>query len=384
MALFGLKFKCFQLHAQRRSSERALLICQIKIRLERCFHAVPPCHLHTHAQLQTRLPTSPLTLDLNAPTRHLLAWVKFALACLIAPKTVIKLLLNKTCPNCHYSTVRLPAGIATFSIIGNNEQNLNLNNRNINHHNNCNDLLVNFLFFVIFFSIIFCYSLLVFSILFSFVLPLFHYNEIIILFPTTLNSPTSPGSDRNCIPHPHTIDPSRQRLIETLAHQRNGYLSHRLLFIPFQPHELTLRTTKRQLTKPHHTERGITSADSLLIEADVSLLENSKYPIPIMAHPPHNTSDLSLDSFLQQIIASKSNKGIKLDFKSTKVVEPAFRCLAKHYANLQNRPLILNADIVAGDYPTPNQPVDAWTFLMLSSTRFPKVSRLMIAPIRVL
>ena len=73
------------------------------------------------------------------------------------------------------------------------------------------------------------------------------------------------------------------------------------------------------------------------------------------------------------MIDSKSNKGIKLDFKSTVVVEPAFRCLAKHYANLQNRPLILNADIVAGDYPTPNQPVDPWTFLILSSTRFPRV-----------
>lgn len=123
----------------------------------------------------------------------------------------------------------------------------------------------------------------------------------------------------------------------------------------------------------HPTKHSRKTADSLLIEADVSLLENSKYPIAIMAHPPAATSDLSLDSFLQQIIASKSKKGIKLDFKSTKVVEPSFRCLAKHYANLQDRPLILNADIVAGDYPTANQPVDAWTFLMLSSTRFPKV-----------
>lgn len=92
-----------------------------------------------------------------------------------------------------------------------------------------------------------------------------------------------------------------------------------------------------------------------------------------MAHPPNNTSDLTMDAFLQQIIDSGCQKGIKLDFKSTKVVEPAFRILAKHYQNLQNQPIILNADILTGDYPTKNQPVDAWTFLMLSSTRFPKV-----------
>jgi len=113
------------------------------------------------------------------------------------------------------------------------------------------------------------------------------------------------------------------------------------------------------------------NSSSLLIEADVSLLE-SKYPVVIMAHPPNLSSDLTLDSFLQKIIDSKSSKGVKLDFKSTKCVEPAFRIIAKHYSNLQNCPLILNADILSGDYVTSNQPVDPWTFLMLSSTRFPK------------
>lgn len=94
-----------------------------------------------------------------------------------------------------------------------------------------------------------------------------------------------------------------------------------------------------------------------------------------MAHPPNITSDLTLESFLEQIIDSGSKKGIKLDFKSTKVVEPSFRVLAKYYQQLQDhRPIILNADCLRGDYLTPNQPVDPWTFLVLSSTRFPKVN----------
>lgn len=93
-----------------------------------------------------------------------------------------------------------------------------------------------------------------------------------------------------------------------------------------------------------------------------------------MAHPPYHTSDLTLDAFLTEIIESKTNKGIKLDFKSTKVVEPAFRILAKHYSNINsNQPVILNADILTGDHGAPNQEVDAWTFLMLASTRFPRV-----------
>lgn len=129
-----------------------------------------------------------------------------------------------------------------------------------------------------------------------------------------------------------------------------------------------------------------------MIEADVNLAETSRYPVPIMAHPPNNTSDLTLEDFLIEIVRSNCSKGIKLDFKSTRVVEPAFRVLARHVDFLKG-PIVLNADILPGELimitissvtinqpylppPGPNNPatpaVDAWTFLMLCRTRFPK------------
>lgn len=52
-----------------------------------------------------------------------------------------------------------------------------------------------------------------------------------------------------------------------------------------------------------------------------------------MAHPPDNTSDLSLDSFLSQILdfnkvkEIQSKKGVKLDFKSIDVFEGSLNYL---------------------------------------------------------
>lgn len=59
---------------------------------------------------------------------------------------------------------------------------------------------------------------------------------------------------------------------------------------------------------------------------------NTAVDIPIMAHPPAKTSDLSLDSFLLQIKNHNDNhkekmKGVKLDFKSTEVFEGALSTL---------------------------------------------------------
>ena len=84
-----------------------------------------------------------------------------------------------------------------------------------------------------------------------------------------------------------------------------------------------------------------------MIEADVTLAETTRYPIPIMAHPPMNMSDITLDDWLLEVVRSETLKGIKLDFKSTRVVEPAFRVLARHSDFLRG-PLILNADVLQG------------------------------------
>lgn len=84
-----------------------------------------------------------------------------------------------------------------------------------------------------------------------------------------------------------------------------------------------------------------------MLEADVSLAETTRYPVPIMSHPPINISDITLEDWLIEVVRADTGKGVKLDFKSTRVVEPAFRVLARH-ADYLKGPLVLNADILPG------------------------------------
>ena len=86
---------------------------------------------------------------------------------------------------------------------------------------------------------------------------------------------------------------------------------------------------------------------TMMIEADVSLGPGG---VPIMAHPPANTSDLSLQLFLDTVLEAtedKAKKGIKLDFKFIEVVEPSLK-IVKDLLDRINMPLWLNADIIAG------------------------------------
>lgn len=140
--------------------------------------------------------------------------------------------------------------------------------------------------------------------------------------------------------------------------------------------------------------------------ADVSLAEMSRYPLPIMARAPLGVSDITLESWICELIRARPQKPVKLTFGTTRAVEPAFRVLARHADGLQG-PLILAANILAhpssqsaaaascnqnnkqsgkqsknnnnsnnnnlqAEKDGPNQPVDAWTFLMLCRTRFPR------------
>ncbi|XP_067135400.1 protein FAM151B-like isoform X2 [Centruroides vittatus] len=108
---------------------------------------------------------------------------------------------------------------------------------------------------------------------------------------------------------------------------------------------------------------------AMILEADVSMSCNSRYPVPIMALPPAITSDLTLEEWLHEVLHF-NNKGIKLNFRSTEVVEPACRVLARMVDHFRG-PIILNADIVPGPNQ-PSAPVDSWTFLTLCRTRFPR------------
>ncbi|XP_022239977.1 protein FAM151B-like isoform X1 [Limulus polyphemus] len=107
----------------------------------------------------------------------------------------------------------------------------------------------------------------------------------------------------------------------------------------------------------------------MVLEADISMSTNSRFPVPIMAHPPAATSDITLEEWLHEAIPH--NKGLKLDFKTTEVVEPACRVLARVAEQIRG-PLILNADILPGPNNPITPPVDAWTFLTLCRTRFPR------------
>lgn len=126
---------------------------------------------------------------------------------------------------------------------------------------------------------------------------------------------------------------------------------------------------------------------TMMIEADVSIGPDGQ---PIMAHPPAIVSDLSLQQFLDIVIAVsikqvKSNycftmytciketekgtkKGIKLDFKSIDIVQPSLELMRTVESRLEI-PVWLNADIIVG--PAGGDPVDADRFLDLCAQYFP-------------
>lgn len=89
---------------------------------------------------------------------------------------------------------------------------------------------------------------------------------------------------------------------------------------------------------------------------------------PIMAHPPNTTSDISLESFLNQVLtfnagkAKEDQKGVKLDFKSTDVFQNSLPMLIELWG-IMDYPVWINADIYRGPLNnTSSTPVDATTF----------------------
>lgn len=82
----------------------------------------------------------------------------------------------------------------------------------------------------------------------------------------------------------------------------------------------------------------------MMLEADVVLgkLANGSTTedIPIMGHPPANTSDLSLEDFLNKVSSynngssSVSKKGIKLDFKTIEVFSKSATLLTTLYPSV--------------------------------------------------
>lgn len=91
--------------------------------------------------------------------------------------------------------------------------------------------------------------------------------------------------------------------------------------------------------------------------------------LPIMAHPPNITSDISLEEFLREIwnfnsrVTKEQQKGVKLDFKSTDVFQSSLEILNTMWN--ENYEIWLNADIFSGPVNnTATLPVDPTIFLL--------------------
>lgn len=78
----------------------------------------------------------------------------------------------------------------------------------------------------------------------------------------------------------------------------------------------------------------------MMLEADVVIgtFNNSTEQIPIMAHPPANSSDLSLKMFLDNVLTYNNRndtvskrKGVKLDFKSIEALENSTSIIQELY-----------------------------------------------------
>lgn len=112
----------------------------------------------------------------------------------------------------------------------------------------------------------------------------------------------------------------------------------------------------------------------MMIEADVSvgtIAGGDATVTTIMAHPPLNTSDLSLEEFLDTILDSNTTKGIKLDFKDLEVVETSLIAIKSRASKIIG-PLWLNADILPGPVNASTKPVEALRFLSLAKNYFPE------------
>ncbi|XP_043512148.1 protein FAM151B isoform X1 [Frieseomelitta varia] len=112
-------------------------------------------------------------------------------------------------------------------------------------------------------------------------------------------------------------------------------------------------------------EKVLDTADIMMLEADVTIAANST--TPIMAHPPANSSDLTLEEFLDKVIAKNVSKGIKLDFKSIEAFNASKPILDRVRSNIKF-PVFLNADILAGPGNATVVPVNAESFLTEAKT----------------
>ncbi|XP_062549346.1 protein FAM151B isoform X2 [Armigeres subalbatus] len=128
----------------------------------------------------------------------------------------------------------------------------------------------------------------------------------------------------------------------------------------------------------------VLNSDIHFIEADIVLGQvdgnaDNQNKIPIMAHPPATTSDISLESFLTQIqvynnaAENQKVKGLKLDFKSISALETSISIINDVY-DMKTFSTWINADILPGPVNnTETIPVDPERFFEAISQIGPAV-----------
>lgn len=116
-----------------------------------------------------------------------------------------------------------------------------------------------------------------------------------------------------------------------------------------------------------HLEDALKSK-TMMLEADVSMSTSLGQIIPIMAHPPSTESDITLEEWLAEVV--KHKKGIKLDFKTVEVLEPAIKILKKYQSQIKV-PLIMNADVLPGPGNPLAVPLDSRKFVETCKAAFP-------------
>ncbi|XP_050347334.1 protein FAM151A [Nymphalis io] len=136
---------------------------------------------------------------------------------------------------------------------------------------------------------------------------------------------------------------------------------------------LTTVTWAHAVNNKTYLEAALASEVSML-EADIVVGHvNGKDgpPLPVMAHPPATTSDLSLADFLTGVAqynnVNAKQKGVKLDFKSIEAFEKSQEIIAPFSKPEVTFPLWLNADILPGPVKATTKPVDPTKFIHLAA-----------------
>lgn len=121
-------------------------------------------------------------------------------------------------------------------------------------------------------------------------------------------------------------------------------------FFPESKNNLTTITWAHAVNSKSALNETLASS-VMMLEADVvmgKLNKDDTTTIPIMAHPPATTSDLSLEEFVKTILEKKDlKKGVKLDFKTKEALSNSSDIL-KNLNDNATFPVFLNADILAG------------------------------------